>query len=358
MSSFTTTRHELITECGPSQQMNPPLHFDAQSFDDCINEAMYSSNAIASEASSFLPLENLSLFDNQWSPPINFDYFESYIQDSTDCKQRIQPLYLHFINYSFFKVFFSYNNVMKNETSFPVEENVTPVCRSAVYPTCTELDVLSTIDHHSPKADHINHAFTAAGTAGGKLTWFQSIPFENKNKPKDERKQKDGYVNWTSSAPILKLTGPVHSDFTYPITDESPPEGASYIPTVVSSASEPIPNRLSYSRHSLSESRKCTPRYDSYSHPIKLNPSSKDRRQREPVHFSTPNNPQDNFSDSYDHFEPTPNMLAAMPRRQKLRYEGDYYTPKWVRYTGHLKQGYCDSCVPGKWLQLKNSAYW
>lgn len=51
-------------------------------------------------------------------------------------------------------------------------------------------------------------------------------------------------------------------------------------------------------------------------------------------------------------------VLAAMPRRQKLRYEGDHYTPKWVRYTGHLKEGYCDSCNPGKWLQLKNSAYW
>ncbi|KAI8049818.1 uncharacterized protein B0P05DRAFT_321789 [Gilbertella persicaria] len=48
----------------------------------------------------------------------------------------------------------------------------------------------------------------------------------------------------------------------------------------------------------------------------------------------------------------------GMPRRQKLRYDGDYYTPKWVRYTGHLKEGYCDSCHPGKWLQLKNSAYW
>ncbi|KAG1062093.1 hypothetical protein G6F42_027500 [Rhizopus arrhizus] len=51
-------------------------------------------------------------------------------------------------------------------------------------------------------------------------------------------------------------------------------------------------------------------------------------------------------------------LLAAMPRRQKLRYDGDNYTPKWVRFTGHLKEGYCDSCQPGKWLQLKNSAYW
>ncbi|KAI9268740.1 hypothetical protein BY458DRAFT_511403 [Sporodiniella umbellata] len=54
--------------------------------------------------------------------------------------------------------------------------------------------------------------------------------------------------------------------------------------------------------------------------------------------------------------EPSP--WLTMPRRQKPRYDGDHYTPKWVRYTGHLKQGYCDSCSPGKWLQLKNSAYW
>ncbi|KAI7893445.1 uncharacterized protein EV154DRAFT_152814, partial [Mucor mucedo] len=48
----------------------------------------------------------------------------------------------------------------------------------------------------------------------------------------------------------------------------------------------------------------------------------------------------------------------AIPRKQKLRYEGDGYTPKWVRYTGQSKEGYCDTCRPGKWLQLKNSAYW
>jgi hypothetical protein len=48
----------------------------------------------------------------------------------------------------------------------------------------------------------------------------------------------------------------------------------------------------------------------------------------------------------------------AIPRRQKLRFDSDEYTPKWVRYTGQLKEGYCDTCQPGKWLQLKNSAYW
>jgi hypothetical protein len=48
----------------------------------------------------------------------------------------------------------------------------------------------------------------------------------------------------------------------------------------------------------------------------------------------------------------------ARPRKQKLRFVGDKYTPQWVRYNGQLKEGLCDTCKPGKWLQLKNSAYW
>ncbi|KAL0092476.1 hypothetical protein J3Q64DRAFT_1633591 [Phycomyces blakesleeanus] len=48
----------------------------------------------------------------------------------------------------------------------------------------------------------------------------------------------------------------------------------------------------------------------------------------------------------------------ARPRRQKLRYVGDLYTPQWVRYNGQAKEGLCDTCKPGRWLQLKNSAFW
>ncbi|CAO3702824.1 unnamed protein product [Rhizopus stolonifer] len=48
----------------------------------------------------------------------------------------------------------------------------------------------------------------------------------------------------------------------------------------------------------------------------------------------------------------------ARPRKQKLRFTGDQYTPQWVRYNGQSKEGLCDTCKPGKWLQLKNSAYW
>ncbi|CDH54094.1 conserved fungal protein [Lichtheimia corymbifera JMRC:FSU:9682] len=47
-----------------------------------------------------------------------------------------------------------------------------------------------------------------------------------------------------------------------------------------------------------------------------------------------------------------------IPRQQQPRFKDDQYSPKWVRYSGQLKEGYCDTCPEGRWLQLKNSAYW
>ncbi|KAJ1737644.1 hypothetical protein LPJ72_000301 [Coemansia sp. Benny D160-2] len=48
----------------------------------------------------------------------------------------------------------------------------------------------------------------------------------------------------------------------------------------------------------------------------------------------------------------------ARPRGQKVRFKDDMYTPMWVRSNGQQKEGFCDTCAPGKWLQLKNSAFW
>ncbi|KAF2092116.1 hypothetical protein K490DRAFT_2259, partial [Saccharata proteae CBS 121410] len=55
-------------------------------------------------------------------------------------------------------------------------------------------------------------------------------------------------------------------------------------------------------------------------------------------------------------FQPTdPDM---MPKSQELRYEGDLYVPKWVRGSGNKREGWCGFCKPGRWLVLKNSAFW
>ena len=46
------------------------------------------------------------------------------------------------------------------------------------------------------------------------------------------------------------------------------------------------------------------------------------------------------------------------PRKQELRFEGDLYTPKYVRGHGNKREGWCGICKPGRWLVLKNSAFW
>nr|KAJ3411607.1 hypothetical protein HK105_002584 [Polyrhizophydium stewartii] len=47
------------------------------------------------------------------------------------------------------------------------------------------------------------------------------------------------------------------------------------------------------------------------------------------------------------------------PRPQEVLDPDDVYTPRWVRLEGHKKEGLCQMCPsPGRWLQLKNSAYW
>jgi len=43
---------------------------------------------------------------------------------------------------------------------------------------------------------------------------------------------------------------------------------------------------------------------------------------------------------------------------RRKRFEGDLYTPRWVRGKGGNKEGFCELCVPGIWLKIKQSAYW
>lgn len=53
-----------------------------------------------------------------------------------------------------------------------------------------------------------------------------------------------------------------------------------------------------------------------------------------------------------------PSDPDMVPYEQELRFEGDMYTPKWVRGHGNKREGWCGICKPGRWLVLKNSAYW
>ncbi|EFQ97986.1 hypothetical protein MGYG_01022 [Nannizzia gypsea CBS 118893] len=56
-----------------------------------------------------------------------------------------------------------------------------------------------------------------------------------------------------------------------------------------------------------------------------------------------------------DMFPSDPMMI---PREQEPRFEGDMYTPTWIRGHGNKREGWCGICKPGRWLVLKNSGYW
>jgi hypothetical protein len=53
-----------------------------------------------------------------------------------------------------------------------------------------------------------------------------------------------------------------------------------------------------------------------------------------------------------------PSDADMVPYEQELRFDGDLYTPKLVRGHGNKREGWCGICKPGRWLVLKNSAYW
>ncbi|OXV07650.1 hypothetical protein Egran_04584 [Elaphomyces granulatus] len=53
-----------------------------------------------------------------------------------------------------------------------------------------------------------------------------------------------------------------------------------------------------------------------------------------------------------------PDNPDLVPHEQEQRFENDLYTPKWVRGQGYKREGWCGICRPGRWLVLKNSAFW
>ena len=56
---------------------------------------------------------------------------------------------------------------------------------------------------------------------------------------------------------------------------------------------------------------------------------------------------------------PSPNGLPSLkPLQQCPRFPGDLYTPTFIRKEGKAREGWCGLCRPGRWLVLKNSAFW
>ncbi|KAL9611205.1 MAG: hypothetical protein Q9167_004153 [Letrouitia subvulpina] len=91
--------------------------------------------------------------------------------------------------------------------------------------------------------------------------------------------------------------------------------------------------------------------------------SSSPHRDLHEHHFAGSTCPPDLFGPlSEDQLSPPPEDMdceeSERPRAQELRFEGDMYTPRFVRGHGNKREGWCGICKPGRWLVLKNSAFW
>ncbi|KAI1359861.1 hypothetical protein F5Y08DRAFT_332021 [Xylaria arbuscula] len=81
-------------------------------------------------------------------------------------------------------------------------------------------------------------------------------------------------------------------------------------------------------------------------------------------HYTDLSDPPDLYSSLQEEQIPpppedmNPSDPELVPHEQELRFEGDLYTPRWVRGHGNKREGWCGICKPGRWLVLKNSAFW
>ncbi|KAI1005134.1 hypothetical protein K3495_g3084 [Podosphaera aphanis] len=81
-------------------------------------------------------------------------------------------------------------------------------------------------------------------------------------------------------------------------------------------------------------------------------------------HFADLSEPPDLYASLHEEQLPpspedmNPSDPDLVPHEQELRFEGDLYTPRWVRGHGNKREGWCGICKPGRWLILKNSAFW
>ncbi|KAK2064468.1 hypothetical protein LY76DRAFT_58968 [Colletotrichum caudatum] len=81
-------------------------------------------------------------------------------------------------------------------------------------------------------------------------------------------------------------------------------------------------------------------------------------------HYTDLSDPPDLYASLHEEQIPpppedmNPSDPDLVPHEQELRFEGDLYTPRWVRGHGNKREGWCGICKPGRWLVLKNSAFW
>ncbi len=97
---------------------------------------------------------------------------------------------------------------------------------------------------------------------------------------------------------------------------------------------------------------------------FRLLQSNADRHGGCSSHFADLSDPPDLYSSLQEEAsnppesDMNPSDPDLVPHEQDVRFVGDLYTPRWVRGHGNKREGWCGLCKPGRWLVLKNSAFW
>jgi Domain of unknown function (DUF4451) len=92
--------------------------------------------------------------------------------------------------------------------------------------------------------------------------------------------------------------------------------------------------------------------------------SNADLHSHHHSHYADMSDPPDLYASLHEEQIPpppedmNPSDPDMIPHEQELRFDGDLYTPRWVRGHGNKREGWCGICKPGRWLVLKNSAFW
>ncbi|KAI5853562.1 hypothetical protein BZA05DRAFT_396511 [Tricharina praecox] len=144
-----------------------------------------------------------------------------------------------------------------------------------------------------------------------------------------------------------------------------PPSTQSYLP----SHQHTLPRNMTYLPGFLDRGHPHHPHPHHHHHePTQLMPSP----------FYIPSHPENHHHARYADYAERPDLYSCLteeqipppeedmnpadpemkPHEQDLRFEGDLYTPRWVRGHGNKREGWCGICKPGRWLVLKNSAFW
>ena len=190
---------------------------------------------------------------------------------------------------------------------------------------------------------------------------FAQSPIQHSHSPIYQ--STDGYPHLAPRSSSVQPTSPPYSGYSQPLSYQQAHD-RSFLPTQPLSFQRPhtiLPPPVVSTDHR----EPVNPPPPLLSHGLyRMPPRSGEATMHGRCHGMDLSDPPDLFGSlQAEQIQPPPEDLNPLdpdlvPHEQDLRFEGDLYTPRWVRGQGNKREGWCGICKPGRWLVLKNSAFW